>query len=144
MNKRNSGSALSGAVGLVLVTTAMAHHSYAMFDNTRRMTVSGIVARHEWKNPHTSIWVYVKSPEGTGEYVLYTFENGSPSSLKREGWRRNSLRENDRITVEYLPLRDGRPGGHCTKVTLADGRVLGCDGIGRSPPPGVTAPRAPR
>jgi hypothetical protein len=133
MNMRDFASVSLGAAGMLLATTVLAHHSYAMFDNTRRLTVSGTVAKHEWKNPHTYIWVYVQSTQQPGKYELYGFENGSPNAMQKEGWSKDSLQQNDRITVEYIPLRDGRTGGHCAKVTLSDGRVLACDGIARFP-----------
>lgn len=105
-----------------------AHHTYAMYDLSRRLTVSGTVAKFEWTNPHSYIWVYVPSTRKPGTYELYTFENGSPAVLSKEGWSRSSLKADDRISVEYSPSRDGKPGGHCRKVTLADGHALSCPG----------------
>lgn len=143
MKRRRVTTATLSAAGMLLATNVLGHHSYSMFDNTRRLTVSGTVASHEWKNPHTYIWVYVPSAQEPGKEQLYGFENGSPSAMRKGGWSRDSLRENDRITVEYVPLRDGRTGGHCARVTLANGQVLTCDGIGRYPP-GKSVPGAPR
>lgn len=113
--------------------SAVAHHTYSMFDATRRLTVSGTVAKFEWRNPHTFIWVYSSSKETPGKYDLLAFENGSPAILARAGWSRESLKANDKVTVEFAPLRDGKPGGHCTKVTLPDGRLLACPGVGGDP-----------
>jgi hypothetical protein len=116
-----------------LWVTAMAHHTYSMYDLTKHLTVSGTVAKFEWRNPHAFIWMYVPIANEPGKYDLYAFENGSPTVLSKEGWSKETLKANDRITVDFAPLRDGRPGGHCAKVTLADGRSLGCAGPAQSP-----------
>jgi hypothetical protein len=105
---------------------AGAHHSYAMFDTARTLNVSGTVAKLEWMNPHAFLWVYVPSPTKPGTYDLWGFENGSPSVLQGHGWTKDVLKAGDKIGVEYWPLRDGTIGGHCEKVTLADGRVFQC------------------
>ena len=111
---------------LTPVGSVMGHHSYAMFDTARTATVTGTVAKLEWMNPHAFLWVYVPSPEKPGTYDLWGFENGSPSVLQGHGWNKEILKAGDKIAVEYWPLRDGTAGGHCEKVTFADGRVLQC------------------
>lgn len=125
------------AVAVAPVATTVAHHSYSMFDYSQVLSVSGTVAKHEWRNPHAYLWVYVPSPAKPGSYVLYAFENGTPGVLQQSGWSKDSLRPGERVTVEYGPLRDGRPGGHCASVVLADGRRLRCSG---GPPPRPTSP----
>jgi Family of unknown function (DUF6152) len=115
------------AVALILmggVHGARAHHSYAMFDESKTLTVSGTVAKLEWTNPHVFVWIYVPSTKNPGKYDLYAFENGSPNAITKVGWSKDSLRAGDKITVEYWPLRDGRNGGHLALATLADGRKL--------------------
>ncbi len=112
---------------------APAHHTYAMFDTSRELSVSGVVAKFEWKNPHTYVWVYVPG-QGTGKYEAWAFENASPSLLSKLGWSRDSLKPDDRITLIYAPLRDGRPGGHCLRITLPGGRNLACHGFDAAPP----------
>jgi hypothetical protein len=119
---------------------ASAHHTYSMYDQTRHLSVSGTVAKFEWRNPHAFIWLYVPSQATPGKYDLFALENGSPTVLAKEGWNKDILRAGDRITVEYSPLRDGKPGGHCVKVTLADGRTLGCAGPALPPRPPVVDP----
>jgi len=105
---------------------ALAHHSYAMFDTARTSNVTGTVAKLEWMNPHAFLWVYVPNSAKPGTYDLWGFENGSPSVIQGHGWSKDVLKAGDKIAVEYWPLRDGTVGGHCEKVTLADGRVLQC------------------
>lgn len=114
--------------------TAQAHHTYAMFDNSKVVTVQGTVAKLEWANPHVFVWLYVPSVKNPGKYDLYAFENGSPNAISKIGWNRNSLKPGDKVTIEYSPLRDGRTGGHLDKATLADGRVLGAVGGPASKP----------
>jgi len=104
--------------------TISAHHSYAIFDGSGTRTVSGVVAKLDWKNPHVFVWVYVPSEQNPGTYVLWAFENDNPAVLAANGWNGSVLKSGDKITVEYWPLRDGRPGGHWERGSLPDGRVL--------------------
>ena len=119
-------------LGLIIVCltavtgAASAHHSYAMFDTSGTKTVNGTVAKVEWVNPHSFLWVYVPSTQKAGTYDLWGFENGSPSVLQGYGWNKDVLKAGDKIAVEYWPLRDGSIGGHCEHVKLADDRVLQC------------------
>jgi hypothetical protein len=106
--------------------TAVAHHSYAMFDTSSTSTVTGTVAKLEWINPHAFVWVYVASRDKPGSYDLWGFENGSPSVLQGHGWNKDVLKAGEKVAIEYWPLRDGTIGGHCEKLTLADGRILQC------------------
>jgi hypothetical protein len=112
------------AVLLLLASSVPAHHSYAMFDGSQTLSVSGTVAKLEWMNPHVFVWLYVPNPKAKEGYDLYVFENGSPNVLARLGWTRTSLTPGEKIVVEYWPLKDGRNGGHFTKTVYADGRVL--------------------
>ena len=125
------------AVFAVGARGAAAHHSYAMFDRTRRVTLSGIVRIWEFSNPHAYLWVYVKSDRG--DYELYGLEAPGPSQLVRAGWNKNTVKPGDPVTVEINPLADGRTGGNLIRVTLTDGRSLD----GAAPPPSVTRSTAP-
>lgn len=126
------------AAGIVLAavilgpSAALAHHSYAMFDNAATQTVRGTVARLEWRNPHVFLWLYVRKPGGARGYDLWAFENGSPSGLSARGWSRGTFAAGEQITVEYWPLRSGENGGHVERVIWSDGRTLdGAGGPGR-------------
>jgi hypothetical protein len=114
---------------LACAGTALAHHTYAMFDTTRQLSVSGVVAKFEWKNPHTYLWVYVPSTTSAGTYDLWAFENASPSLLSKKGWSKESLKPDDKVTVVYSPLRDGKPGGHCLKISISGRGSLECQGF---------------
>jgi hypothetical protein len=103
--------------------TALAHHSYAMFDQTRTVTVQGTVHALEWTNPHIWVWVNVKDAKGVT--TTFGFESNAPSELTRFfGWDKKSLPAGEAVTVDYAPLRSGRPGGALRTITFADGRVL--------------------
>ncbi len=102
-----------------------AHHSFAMYDQTRQVTLAGTVKTFEWSNPHSVIWVIRGGMGGQAE-ELWTVElPTSPGNLSRLGWTRHSLNPGDKVAVDVNPLRDGRHGGSLKKVTLvATGQVL--------------------
>jgi hypothetical protein len=128
------------ALLLTSIGIAHAHHTYAMFDGSRSLTVRGTIAKVEWSNPHVFVWTYVLSRSTPGKYDLYAFESGSIGELTRLGWSSTALRSGDKVTIEYHPLRDGRPGGHLTTATTPDGRVLRCLS-GPGPPPRSAQPK---
>jgi Family of unknown function (DUF6152) len=112
------------AAGLLLVTgTAFAHHSFAMFDQSRQLPLSGTVMEFQWTNPHSFIELDVPKGDGTNE--LWHVELNSPNNLKRQGWKSTSLKTGDKILVVINPLRDGQHGGLFLSVTLPDGSILG-------------------
>ena len=98
---------------------ALAHHSFAMFDQTRQVTVVGAVKEFQWTNPHA----YIEVMDSGGQ--TWSVELNSPNNLIRQGWKRTSLKVGDKVTLVLNPLRDGKPGGLFNAVTLPDGTVLG-------------------
>lgn len=128
------------AIGFVLLmagplwlASAQAHHSYAMFDSTKIVTSSGVIAKFEWTNPHTFVWFY--APKEGGGYQLVGLEGGGPAELTRSGWTRETFKVGEKVTIQYKPLRDGRPGGAFVQATHADGTVtLGESMPGQGPP----------
>ncbi|HEY4212396.1 MAG TPA: DUF6152 family protein [Steroidobacteraceae bacterium] len=133
------------SVSIALFTAAMipsgaawAHHSYAMFDGTKTVSVSGTVAKVEWANPHVYVWIYVRNTSAPSGYDLYAFENGSTGVLSRLGWSKSTFTIGEQVTVEYWPLKDGRTGGHFVKATHVDGRVEAGAG---GPGPATVVPR---
>lgn len=107
----------------LLCGSAHAHHSYAMFDGSRRLTVQGTIAKLDWGNPHVFVWLYVARAGGHG-FHLYGFESDSINELRRHGWAKSSLKPGEAVALEFFPLRDGRSGGHLIKITRADGTAL--------------------
>ncbi len=112
------------AVGLVgAAGPSFAHHSFAMFDTTKVVTIDGTVKDFQWTNPHVVLWVLVEAADGKPEE--WTLELTSPGNLTRMGWSRRSLTPGDKVAVELNPLRDGAHGGSLRKVTVAaTGQVL--------------------
>ncbi len=123
MDRRN----LLAIVALLCSGTALAHHSYAMFDNRKSIVVEGSIAKFEWTNPHSFVWLYVKKADKPGEYDLFAFEGDTPNELRANGWSKDSLKAGDKVRVRYFPLRDGRPGGRLIQVLRGDGTVLQVD-----------------
>ena len=121
---------------MAAASPGIAHHSYSMFDQTKRLTLTGTVRAVEWANPH--VWVWVDVDDGKGGITPWGFETNAPSELVRFfGWTKNSLRVGDKVTVDYAPLRSGRNGGALRTLTLADGRTLKTPRT--NPPPGSPA-----
>jgi hypothetical protein len=110
--------------GIALLTgePGFAHHSAAIFDQGRQVTLSGTVKAFEFTNPHC--WIQLLVSEG-GSTVEWSIEMSSPGHLIRSGWKRNSLKPGDRITVVIHPLREGANGGGFVSATRVDGKPVG-------------------
>ncbi len=101
---------------------ASAHHSTAMFDMQKSVTLNGTIKEFQWTNPHTFTYVMVEgNAAASGEYAL---EGMSPNYLGRNGWSKRSLKPGDKVVLQVHPLKDGRKGGFMVSVKLADGTVL--------------------
>ena len=112
-------------LALALVASqAMSHHSFAMFDQSQRITLKGTVTEFQWTNPHAFIELDVAGPDDNAGH--WQLELNSPNNLKRQGWASSSLKTGDAITVTLNPLRDmsGHKGGLFITLTKADGTVL--------------------
>jgi hypothetical protein len=115
---------IAAALVLVFIAPAFAHHSPAAFEATKTVTLVGTVKEFRWQNPHT--WIEVMVPNEKGEPVLWNVELTSPTYLVRAGWKSNTLKPGDKVTVTGRPLKSGEVGSAIfTSVTLADGRTLG-------------------
>ena len=101
---------------------AFAHHSYAMFDESKKMTVEGTVKQFQWTNPHGWIHVVVMT---NGKPVVWSIETGAPGGMARQGWMPKTIGPGDKISITFHPLRDGHPGGSYMSATLPDGKVMG-------------------
>jgi hypothetical protein len=113
------GALLCGA------SPVFAHHSFTMFDMTKRITLVGTVTSFEWTNPHSYIEIDVPDDPAQGGMKHWSIEMGSPSILMQSGWKFSSLRKGDKTTLIINPLKNGKAGGFLTTATLPDGRVLG-------------------
>ena len=114
--------ALASAVGSMMTTPALAHHSFAMFDQTKISQKSrATVAEFRFTNPHS--FVVVNVVQG-GKSVRYVLECSSVNMMSRAGWKHNTLKAGDKVDVEFYPLRNGKPGGMLKTIKVADGRTL--------------------
>jgi len=117
----NKAVTVAGLAALMLATPALAHHSFAMFDQHKIMTLEGTVSEFQWTNPHSFIEMDVPT---AGKLTHWSIELNSPNNLKRQGWSRSSLHVGDKVTLRMNPLRDGSKGGLFLDVKLANGKVL--------------------
>ena len=102
---------------------AAAHHSFAMFDQSKSVPLIGTVHDFQWTNPHAFIDVDV--PNAAGSVDLWKVELNSPNNLKRQGWKSSEMKPGDKVTVVIKPLRDGSKGGLFVSVQLPDGKFIG-------------------
>ena len=108
-------------VALLLPHTVIGHHSFdAEFDRNKPVTLKGSVTRVDWGNPH--IWVFIDVKDETGKVSNWGVEGGAPNALFRNGWRKDSLKVGDIVTVEGFRGRDGSQRANANRVTLPDGR----------------------
>lgn len=94
---------------------ALAHHSGAMFDDKKEVTVTGVVKEFQYTNPHSWMLVDVKGPDG--KVTTWGFEAEGPSTLQRAGIRKTDLVPGTPVTVTGHPMRDGRPAASWIKAT---------------------------
>ena len=120
------GRALSlsalAAVGCALASPALAHHSAAMFDPTKTVTLTGAVKDFRWANPHAMIEVMTVSDAGA--QTVWSIECSTPNILVRKGWGAHSLKVGDQVSLQVHPMRDGGTAGLIMSLTTPSGVVL--------------------
>lgn len=107
---------------LAAAVPAFAHHSYSMFDMTKKVALDATVARFKWQNPHAFIEADVTAKGRTERWAI---EMTSPNNLTQSGWRRTSLKPGDRVKINVHPLRSGARGGAYAGIVLPNGATLG-------------------
>ncbi len=121
--KRFSLSICSILSYLPFASTALAHHSFAMFDRSRTEKITGTVKELELVNPHG--WLRIMVPDTSGARNEWSLELGGAGQLARFGWTPNAIHPGDKVVVQIHPLRDGSYGGQLISLTLPNGQVLG-------------------
>ena len=114
----------AAALALAFAGPALAHHSYAMFDMTKTVTLTGDIVKFKWQNPHAYIQIDVPVKDGD-KVERWAIEMTSPNDLAVQGWKRSSLKPGDHVAIQVHPLRDGGKGGSFSAAKLADGSTLG-------------------
>jgi hypothetical protein len=128
---------LAGIAAVLFAAPAVAHHAFAMFDQTKVLYVSGTVKQFEFVNPHA--WLHVAIVNDKGDTSTWSFEGGSPSQLVSLGWAVDHPRIGEMIEVGFRPMKDGSRGGQLMSVKFPNGQKVcsnrGCgDGSGEIVP----------
>jgi hypothetical protein len=116
---------LFGAIALAvqLSSTASAHHSFAaQYDSSKPVEMRGTVTKVEWTNPHARVYLDVR--DDTGQIANWNFEMASPNILVRNGWKQNTVKVGDRITVSGYLARKGERMAIAGAVADASGKPI--------------------
>jgi hypothetical protein len=121
---RNTLTAFGAILTLALTSTALlAHHSFSSeFDTAKTITVTGVVSKVEWTNPHT--WFFVDGKDETGREATWSFEGAAPSLLVRRGLGKLTVKVGDMVTIEGYRAKDASDVASSTFVQLPDGRKV--------------------
>lgn len=115
---------LVAIAAMLTASSAFAHHSFAMFDQSKVVPVQGTVKDFRWTNPHVFIQLLVKNDQGVDEE--WSIEMTSPEHLARVGWRPGTLKPGDKVILNIHPMRDGSiKGGQYLSGTGPDGPLIG-------------------
>jgi hypothetical protein len=108
----------------VATLPAAAHHSFtAEYDAANQLTVVGTITKVEWTNPHT--WFFIDVKDAQGRSVNWAIEGGAPTVLYREGWKPNTLKAGDEVTVTFARAKDASKNqGNAYLFKLPDGRCV--------------------
>ena len=114
---------VAGSLLVLAAAPAVAHHSFAAeYDRNKQVNLTGTVTKVDWMNPHMYFYIDVK--EANGNVTSWGLENGNLSGLMRRGWRKDSLKIGDVVTVEGFLAKDGTHIANARSVKLSDGRKM--------------------
>ena len=118
---------------LLVGVPLLAHHSFeAEYDAKKPISVKGKVAKVDWMNPH--IYIHIEGTDDKGNTGKWQCEGGNPNSLRRNGWKKDTVKAGDEITIDGTRAKDGSNMCNARSVKLADGtRVLAGSSEGAAP-----------
>jgi hypothetical protein len=119
----NFKAAFLAGIAVAIAAPAFAHHSFAMFDATKTLTMKGTVREFEWTNPHSWLRVMIQD-EKLGRPVLWAFELSSPARLITMGMKADSVKAGDEVSVTFHPMKDGTRGGQFMQAMLPGGKAV--------------------
>jgi len=112
----------AGVILLLVPTTVLAHHALkTQFDMQRTITLTGAVTKMDWSNPHVRLYLEVKDQSKTVNWELYL---GSPNQQMLNGWKIDTYKRGDHVSVDAYPARDGSSVGFARKIAAASGPTL--------------------
>ena len=118
---RAASAILSVAILFAAAGAVRAHHSAAMFEEKRTITIDGVVKKFEYTNPHS--WLWVDTTDSTGKVTTWGFEAEGPSTLQRAGIRPSEFPAGTKVTMTGRPMKDGRPAAiWVLAVRASDGK----------------------
>lgn len=123
---------LAATIALLGAGAADAHHSFAMFDFSKAVTIVGTIKEVRWSNPH--VWIDIVARKSNGQQVLWGFESTSTATLNRWGWKRSALKVGDIVTVAAFPMRNGSNAGSLDSISLPSGEVFRVQNQGAASP----------
>ena len=119
---RFTSIAVAAAAAALLSLPARAHHSHANYNTNEFTTLSGTITEVVWTNPH--VWLYMEVAGAQGRPQMWALEGGSPTSLMRGGWQRDSMKPGDKVSVRCHRLRDRSEGCVLGFVTNINGTAM--------------------
>jgi len=123
MKSKKTWATVAAVLLLAAALPAAAHHSFAtVFDQNQPVKFTGVVTKVEWSNPH--VWFYVDVKDANGAVKSYACESGPPNILVRNGWRKDSLKIGDTVTVSAFRAKDSTDTFSTREILLPDGKKV--------------------
>ena len=127
-------------LGSLAGTPALAHHSFAAYDQTVTKEVNGTLKEFDWNAPHSGMTIVYLDESGKMQEVSVT--TGAPATISRQGFRPKDFHTGDKVRLSWHPSKNGSVGGDLVTMTLEDGRVLHGGGLAGPPPASGSGPPA--
>lgn len=133
MNTKNVSTLIIAALAFAVGSSAWAHHSYAPYDMTKKLTSNATIKEFYWGAPHSSASFYLPEDKD-GKKQALTLQGASPSTLTKAGFNPKDMRRGVAVIVTWHPLRNGKPGGTLASIKFPDGRTFTDNEFGDTSP----------